>query len=57
MLSLSLMIVCLIDRTHKRALLGFGNTSTGPFDDLVEVHLRQPASAPTVPAPSEQKDH
>jgi hypothetical protein len=29
-----------IDRRRGRALLGFGNTGAGPFDDLVEVRLR-----------------
>jgi hypothetical protein len=29
-----------VDRSGGRALLGFGNTGEGPFDDLVEVHLR-----------------
>jgi len=46
-----------IDRTHNRALLGFGNTSAGPFDDLVEVHLRKPAGATSSPAHSERQDN
>ena len=34
-----------VDRARDRALLGFGNTGQGPFDDLVEVRLRRPRTA------------
>ena len=30
-----------VDRKRSRALMGFGNTQTGHYRDLVEVKLRQ----------------